>query len=190
MTRMLGFALLLMLGVGLVSDAEALIEHRQSWNTNGEEAVLAGYDVVAYHRLGKATMGSPEFMAEWMGGVFLFTNKAHLKAFLKDSRKYAPQFGGYCSCTVAHGYTAPVDAKDAWEVYRGKLYLNFSANIHKQWIEQQDYNIQYGVENWPQLAGERGWVISSKVQQLAKPLVETEIVDRVRRWFESKIFKD
>ena len=37
---MLGFALLLMLGVGLVSDAEALIEHRQSWNTNGEEAVL------------------------------------------------------------------------------------------------------------------------------------------------------
>ena len=36
MTRMLGFALLLMLGVGLVSDAEALIEHRQSWNTNGE----------------------------------------------------------------------------------------------------------------------------------------------------------
>ena len=100
------------------------------------------------------------------------------------------QFGGYCSCAVAHGYTAPVDAKDAWEVYQGKLYLNFSANIHKQWIEQQDYNIQYGVENWPQLAGERGWVISSKVQQLAKPLVENETVDRVRRWFESKIFKD
>ena len=65
---MLGFALLLMLGVGLVSDAEALIEHRQSWNTNGEEAVLAGYDVVAYHRLGQTAMGSPEFMAEWMGG--------------------------------------------------------------------------------------------------------------------------
>ena len=100
------------------------------------------------------------------------------------------QFGGYCSCAVAHGYTAPVDAKDAWEVYRGKLYLNFSANIHKQWIEQQDYNIQRGVENWPQLAGERGWVIASKVQQLAKPLVENETVDRVRRWFESKIFKD
>jgi hypothetical protein len=46
------------------------------------------------------------------------------------------------------------------------------------------------VENWPQLAGERGWVIASKVQQLAKPLVENETVDRVRRWIESKIFKD
>jgi hypothetical protein len=33
-------------------------------------------------------------------------------------------------------------------------------------------------------------VIASKVQQLAKPLVENETVDRVRRWIESKIFKD
>jgi hypothetical protein len=104
---MLGFALLLMLGVGLVSDAKALIEHRQSWNTNGEEAVLAGYDVVVYHRLGKATMGSPEFMAEWMGGVFLFANKAHLKAFLKDSRKYAPHSLGAIAVARSHTATPP-----------------------------------------------------------------------------------
>jgi len=188
MTRLLSLALLLAMGVGLASNAAALIERRESWNTNGEEAVLEGYDVVAYHTLGKATMGSPEFMAEWMGGVFLFANEAHLKAFLKDSKKYAPQFGGYCSWAVAHGYTAPVDAKNAWEVYQGKLYLNFSSNIHAQWMEQKDRNIQRGVENWPKLAGERGWAVSSKVQQLAKPLVENETVDRVRRWFESKLF--
>ena len=75
MTRMLGFALLLMLGVGLVSDAEALIEHRQSWNTNGEEAVLAGYDVVAYHRLGKATMGSRSSWRSGWAGCFCLPTK-------------------------------------------------------------------------------------------------------------------
>ena len=39
--------------------------------------MLDGYDVVAYHTLGKAKRGSEEFQTDWLGGKWLFISQRH-----------------------------------------------------------------------------------------------------------------
>lgn len=72
---------------------------------------LGGYDMVAYHKLGSATMGSSEHTYTFVtedcntgNGVtcvprfhtdFHFVSKENLEAFKKDPWRYAPRYGGF-----------------------------------------------------------------------------------------------
>jgi hypothetical protein len=55
-------------------------------------------------------------------------------AFVQAPEKYAPQFGGYCSWAVAHGYTADGDP-EAWKIVDGRLYVNYSKRVQRKWEE-------------------------------------------------------
>ena len=64
--------------------------------------------------------------------------------------KYAPQYGGYCAWAVSRGYTAGIDP-DAWKIVNGRLYLNYSLKVQKQWAEDIPGNIAKAEENWPKI---------------------------------------
>ena len=138
----------LAIGLGLATPALAL----DPVYTNWRGLAVSGYDPVAYFTDGKPVPGSSEFGFEWMGATWYFASAAHRDAFRADPAKYAPQYGGYCAWAVSQDKTASSDP-EAWKIVGGKLYLNYSRDIQKQWETDVPGNIRKGDANWPELRG-------------------------------------
>lgn len=116
---------------------------------NGGVAI-GGYDVVSYHRMQNPTEGSSELSHEWEGVTWLFANETNKRLFIDDPEKFAPRYGGYCAYAASKGALAPTDP-DAWTIYHGKLYLNFSKSIRSKWLADVDDHIVSADINWPKL---------------------------------------
>jgi YHS domain-containing protein len=112
------------------------------------DGAIDGYDPVAYFTEGQPRKGTPELAHEWNGATWHFASAGNLAAFRENPERYAPQFGGYCAWAVGNNYTARPDPQ-AWHVEDGKLYLNFSADVQKQWLQNRAALIQSGTANWP-----------------------------------------
>lgn len=108
---------------------------------------IKGYDPVAYFD-GEAKEGNVQFALEWSGSKWLFSSETNLTKFKEDPEKYAPEYGGYCAWGMSKGYKAKIDPKNAWTVFNGKLYLNYSSSIKKKWLPQKEELIKAADENW------------------------------------------
>lgn len=141
-TRRLLLALPLALALPFPALAEQVFT---SWGV-----AIRGTDPVAYFTEGRPVEGSSEFSAEWNDATWYFANAANREAFLATPEAYAPQYGGFCSWAVAQGYTASTDP-DAWRIVDGKLYLNYSLGVQKDWEQDILGNIGKADVNWPGL---------------------------------------
>ncbi len=111
---------------------------------------LQGYDTVAYFKHGEARKGKLDFAYQWKGAIWLFSTAENRAAFVADPEKFAPQYGGYCSLSVANGKTAR-GSGEAWRVENGKLYLNYDMNVRDRWLRDVSDNIRKADEWWPKL---------------------------------------
>ena len=111
-------------------------------------AAIRGYDPVAYFTERMPVQGSEEFTFDWNGATWRFKNAENRDLFAENPEMYAPQYGGYCAWAVSRGYTARIDP-DAWSIYEGKLYLNYSLRIRRQWSADIPGNVALGDANWP-----------------------------------------
>jgi len=118
-------------------------------NKSSAGLALRGYDAVAYFREGAAVEGRAEFAHEWNGARWLFKSEEHRAAFAREPKAYTPQYGGYCSYAVAHGYTADADPQ-AWKVVDGKLYLNYNEDVRRLWEQDIPGFLQKSEQHWPQ----------------------------------------
>ena len=109
---------------------------------------IRGTDPVAYFTEGRAVPGDPDIAHEWSGATWRFASEENRARFIADPAAYAPQFGGYCSWAVSKGYTASTDP-EAWTIVDGKLYLNYSKDVQKQWLADRDAAIARAEANWP-----------------------------------------
>jgi YHS domain-containing protein len=116
-------------------------------NTTADNVAIKGYDTVAYFAANAPVEGNPEFAFVWNGAKWLFSSADNLEKFKADPAKFAPQFGGYCSWAVSHGYTANGDPT-AWKVVEGKLYFNYNMKVKEKWEAEQDTLIKEGQNNW------------------------------------------
>lgn len=98
------------------------------------DTAINGYDTVAYFTLSKPVKGLDSLVTEWMGAKWKFSSQAHLDLFKAAPEKYAPQYGGYCAFGVSRGYLVKVEP-DQFTVREGKLYLNYDADVQKQWLK-------------------------------------------------------
>lgn len=150
----------LVLGMGLsigctdpsTSSSESGAEQSQT-NTkpavfSADGAAIRGYDPVAYFTDGAPVKGKGEFSHEWQGVTWKFASAENRDAFASDPEKYAPQYGGYCAWAVKKGTTASIDPQ-AWKIVDGKLYLNYSLDVQKQWEGDIPGNIAEADKNWP-----------------------------------------
>ena len=112
-----------------------------------------GYDPVAYFTMGRPVQGRSEFSLDWNGASWRFANSEHREMFRANPERYAPQYGGYCAFAVAHGQTAGIDP-NAWAIVDGKLYLNYDADIQRQWVANQAEFIRLANQKWPALLQE------------------------------------
>ena len=107
-----------------------------------------GHDLVAFFTNGAPTPGVAEFSLDYEGATVLFSSAETRDMFADDPARYAPQFGGYCAYAASKGYIAPT-VPEAWTVYEGKLYLNFSLRARELWSQDIPGNIAKGNANWP-----------------------------------------
>lgn len=114
---------------------------------------IRGYDPVAYFKTGKVVEGDKKYQHEWKGAKWYFSSQQNRDDFINSPESYAPQYGGYCAWAVSQGYTASIDP-DAWTIYEGKLYLNYSKAVQNTWAKDIPGNIQKADKNWPKLLAE------------------------------------
>lgn len=140
---------LLLAAAVLLLDAGPAAALEPVWS-NWRGLAIAGYDPVAYFSDGKPVAGSSDFTTEWQGATWRFASAAHRDQFVAEPARYAPQYGGYCAWAVSQGYTAGIDP-EAWKIVDGKLYLNYSKDVQKQWEQDVPGNIVKADASWPKL---------------------------------------
>jgi YHS domain-containing protein len=116
-------------------------------NVTSNNVAVKGYDTVAFFTENKPVEGKADFQHSWNGATWNFSSEANRDSFAKNPEKYAPQYGGYCSYAVSHGYTADGDPQ-AWKIVDGKLYLNYNQKAKEAWETDIPNNIKNGNENW------------------------------------------
>jgi enamine deaminase RidA (YjgF/YER057c/UK114 family) len=111
---------------------------------------ISGYDPVAYFTDGKAVQGKPEFEYVWRKLRWRFASGEHRDLFIKEPRRYAPQYDGYCAMGVALDAAAHKDTVDpeAWAIVDGKLYLVHTNYFLEKWREQARENIKRADADW------------------------------------------
>ena len=83
---------------------------------------IHGYDPVAYFTEGKPVRVENDYSMKWNGATWLFAGTANRKKFKEPSKKFMPQYGGYCGWAASLGYTAS-NVSDAWNIFDGRLYM-------------------------------------------------------------------
>ncbi len=109
---------------------------------------IKGTDPVAYFENQGPVKGKKDYEYEWKGAKWRFSSAENRDLFIADPERYAPQYGGYCAYAVSQGYTAGIDP-EAWSIVDGKLYLNYSLDVQKDWEAMRDAYIEAANKNWP-----------------------------------------
>ena len=109
---------------------------------------IKGTDPVAYFENQGPVKGTKDYEYEWKGAKWRFSSAENRDLFIADPERYAPQYGGYCAYAVSQGYTAGIDP-EAWSIVDGKLYLNYSLDVQKDWEAMRDAYIEAANKNWP-----------------------------------------
>ena len=112
---------------------------------------IRGYDPVAYFTDGRPMMGQPQHESSREGATWRFASAEHKASFEAEPARYLPQYGGYCAWAVAAKNEAfPIDPA-AWRIVDGRLYLNFSQDVQRDWEKDIPGFIGKGDHNWPDL---------------------------------------
>ncbi|MEM6350370.1 MAG: YHS domain-containing (seleno)protein [Cyanobacteria bacterium P01_D01_bin.14] len=137
--------------------AEADVQPKEISNlryfTDGSGVAIRGTDPVAYFTEGAAVAGRPDFAYTWGNATWQFASAENRAAFVANPERYAPEYGGFCAWAVSQGYTASIDP-NAWRIVDGRLYLNYSRGVQRQWEQDIPGNISKANENWPGVLGE------------------------------------
>jgi YHS domain-containing protein len=115
------------------------------------QVVVGGYDVVAYHTVGKPTKGSSSYSTTYQGATWHFASKDNLELFKAEPAKYAPAYGGWCAGGASKGKKVPTKP-DLWAIVDGQLYLNSSPKVHNNlFLANTKTVIRKGEANWKQI---------------------------------------
>jgi YHS domain-containing protein len=121
---------------------------RSQINLDARGIALGGYDPVAYFDGGKPTPGIATISASYGGARYLFATAKHRRTFLKNPKKYLPEFGGFCVVGTAFGEKVDVDPQTG-EIVNGKLYLNNNRRALDIFNKDQSGTITKANGNWP-----------------------------------------
>ncbi len=132
------FALAVILGsLGIVNAQNAL----RTKQFNVEKGIaIQGYDPVAYFTQNKAVKGSNQFAAIAEGITYYLSSAANKALFIKDYKRYEPQYGGWCAYAMgASGEKVEIDP-ETFKIKDGKLFLfyhSWTNNTLNKWNKDE-----------------------------------------------------
>jgi YHS domain-containing protein len=112
--------------------------------------VLKGYDAVAYFTEGKPVKGDPRYSFDFDDARYHFASAKHRDMFAANPEKYAPQFGGYCTGSMARGVKNEGDP-NAWVIRDGQLYVFGNTGVYDTMAKEADYfekRLPNAAKNW------------------------------------------
>lgn len=141
-----------LLAVSLVAVCAAYGADAKPDPVNHDRAGIAiqGYDPVAYFTDSRPVKGDSKFSYTWRGSTWRFASEQHRDSFAQNPEQYAPQYGGYCAFGVSNNHTVDIDP-EAWKIIEGKLYLNYSKSIQRDFLKEPEERIRRADQNWPNL---------------------------------------
>ena len=145
-TRRAFIALAVALPVAGSLPLAALAASPEVFSTNGK--AIHGYDPVAYFTQGKPVDGKDTFALKWMGVTWRFSSSRNMESFESNPHAFAPQYGGYCAYAMSQGEVA-TSVPEAWTIYEGKLYLNYSTGVRGIWRSDIPGHIAAANDFWP-----------------------------------------
>lgn len=109
---------------------------------------VGGYDPVAYFTESKPRKGAAAHSLKWHGATWRFKSTENKALFESNPEKYAPQYGGYCAYAMASGDFVSTNPK-AWDIYNGKLYLNYNSIIWAVWNRDKNGYVTRADKRFP-----------------------------------------
>lgn len=119
-------------------------------NVKERRLILKGYDPVAYFTEGRPVQGNAKFQHDWDGGRYHFASAANRDKFVADPDRYAPQFGGYCTGSLARNVRAEAHP-EGWIISEGRLYVFGQARFREDALKDPQWlatRIPKAKENW------------------------------------------
>ena len=112
---------------------------------------IQGYDPVAYFTQNKAVKGNKQFAALTEGVTYYFSNSANKDLFIKDYKKYEPQYGGWCAYAMgATNEKVEIDP-ETFKIVNGKLFLFYHSwvnNTLNKWNKDEANLKAMADKNW------------------------------------------
>lgn len=140
--------------MALLLGASAVRADSMANNVDKTGVILQGYDAVSYFKSSEPQKGDPKISATYDGAIFQFASNVNKQEFLRDPKKYAPQFGGWCAYAVADSKSkVDVDPK-SFLIQDGRLLLFYNgvwANTRKKWQKDPKSFLKTADNNWPEV---------------------------------------
>ncbi len=112
---------------------------------------IQGYDPVSYFTQNKAIKGNKQFSASAENVLYYFSSAANKEIFLKDFKKYEPQYGGWCAYAMgANNEKVEIDP-ETFKILDGKLYLFYHTwvnNTLTKWNKDEKSLKPKADNNW------------------------------------------
>ena len=112
---------------------------------------IQGYDPVAYFTQNKAVKGNKQFAAMAEGATYYFSTNANKDLFIKDFKKYEPQYGGWCAYAMgATNERVEIDP-ETFKIIDGRLYLFYHSwvnNTLTKWNKDEVNLKKTADKNW------------------------------------------
>ena len=113
---------------------------------------IQGYDPIAYFTQSKGVKGSKDISTTVEGVTYYFSSQANKDLFLKDPKKFEPQYGGWCAYAMgASNEKVEVDPA-TFKIVGGKLYLfyhSWTNNTLTKWNADETNLKTKADKNWP-----------------------------------------
>ena len=115
-----------------------------------EGIAIHGIDPVSYFTMEMPVDGNDDFRVLWHGAIWRFSSEENMMRFEADPHTFAPQYGGYCAYAMSKGAIA-TSVPEAWTIYEGKLYLNYSTGVREIWRTDIPNNVLAANGYWPDI---------------------------------------
>ena len=115
------------------------------------DLMLRGNDAVAYFTAGKAVPGRSDIKTDHRGLTYRFASDESRRQFITSPERYAPQFGGFCTQSMAYAIPVSVNAAadaSSFKIIDGKLYLFTSARARLFFEMDQERNLKLATHYW------------------------------------------
>ncbi len=115
---------------------------------------IQGYDPIAYYTLKKGVKGNKQYAANVDGVIYHFSSQTNKDLFLKDPKKFEPQYGGWCAYAMGATHEKVEIDPETFKIIDGKLYLfyhSWTNNTLTKWNADEKKLKPTADKNWMSL---------------------------------------
>ena len=145
------FSILVFMAYIFVGEIQAQSALRTKQYNLEDGLAIQGFDPVAYFTQNKAIKGTKQFAAKYEGVTYYFATATNKDLFVKEPKKYEPQYGGWCAYAMGAANEKVEIDPETFKILNGKLYLfyhSWTNNTLLKWNKDETSLKAKADKNW------------------------------------------